>query len=1124
MMCEIKQNIDAYIDNKLINIDDFENNEELSKRLKCKYGHELEFVKCNKKKSYFRHKNNCDVIGYDMSEWHKEWQKSFENIEIYYKKTNDDQYKNRRADVVLNNSEYIIEFQNSKISYEDVNKRKLDYKKHNKKIIWVINGENTIEVSIRNNNNQYLVFLDQKWKYESFIDYDYIFIDIDTKIYKINPKYIKNAMIDISKIFEKKEFIDCLKNNKFEKIYENHITEYQSILYIRQQGAGNGKTYDLLQQLDKEEFEHYKYFIIVTKLHSAKSVIYNELIDQIKKEKYQNILILNDEKNGNKKHEIKLRNKKTGNNIYLLISSIDSFMYLIGNNNNNFLDKFKGVVTSIWKDGYIKLQNKKIKLNKELCLFVDETQDLDENYGISIIELMKTQYIDTYIVGDKLQSINNENNTFDYLLKNDFSKFLIKKIELEKKNVCRRFIHNDIIELINKIVPFENDDYGNLPKIQGYKIDNEPNKTHVEIFEGNEVYLKDEKTKKGIIKIASETNQIMNLYIKEVEENNCTPEDFLIITPYTNFNPLACQLEIAIESFWQKKHKTSNKDYVYFHKSDEGTSIDLNLSEKSTRIVSIHTSKGDGRKIVFIIGMDEKSLKKFSNYKENLIYHSLIHVALTRVKERMYIRIHNKKDDIAKKFLKNIDYDFNINLISPRINYNNIINQLSNNEKIFEEIYKNIIEKSTNEKIVFDEKHSKLIDMDHHKIRYMTIYIILLIKIVSKINNKDEQLYIYTCLTQIRDYWLKETNSHNEYYEFLENKLQVILKIDGYEKEFENIKQIIINIKHHIDKILKGNKQYLCPLECIVLYYLISIQQNGKYTNITMIDLYRLYNIYEKSFNNTCKGHKYCICKKIFKNNILQLYIFNHYESANKIYEQYINLMKKYPKIKWRLSFNVFYKGNNSDYTIFNKYEIIGEDNKNFFIVNIKPSFNEINYNKELFNSVFDTFLFKNSNIEKKFQKNIKTIIISLNNNTYFEFDWGNLLIYENFKLWIKEQIINECCFAAHDIYMFYKNIIEIFKDSKVYSYDNFNNQKKINLIIKAFEVKYNDKTCDKEKLLKLIKIESSNDKSLKKFPMFLLNFLKNIKLDELDLYNDNVFFIENLQNEIKNNIEKFFI
>ena len=33
-----------------------------------------------------------------------------------------------------------------------------------------------------------------------------------------------------------------------------------------------------------------------------------------------------------------------------------------------------------------------------------------------------------------------------------------------------------------------------------------------------------------------------------------------------------------------------------------------------------------------------------------------------------------------------------------------------------------------------------------------------------------------------------------------------------------------------------------------------------------MIDLYRLYNIYEKSFNNTCKGHKYL--KIIFYNYI----------------------------------------------------------------------------------------------------------------------------------------------------------------------------------------------------------------------------------------------------------------
>lgn len=52
---------------------------------------------------------------------------------------------------------------------------------------------------------------------------------------------------------------------------------------IKQQGAGNGKTYGLIQILQQPEFEHYKCFIAVTKQHSAKDVIKAEFDDQIKK-------------------------------------------------------------------------------------------------------------------------------------------------------------------------------------------------------------------------------------------------------------------------------------------------------------------------------------------------------------------------------------------------------------------------------------------------------------------------------------------------------------------------------------------------------------------------------------------------------------------------------------------------------------------------------------------------------------------------------------------------------------------------------------------------------------------------------------------------------------------------
>ena len=42
--------------------------------------------------------------------------------------------------------------------------------------------------------------------------------------------------------------------------------------------------------------------------------------------------------------------------------------------------------------------------------------------------------------------------------------------------------------------------------------------------------------------------------------------------------------------------------------------------------MSIQTSKGDGRKIVFMLDVTEKSLKKVSNNKIGLCYESHLHV------------------------------------------------------------------------------------------------------------------------------------------------------------------------------------------------------------------------------------------------------------------------------------------------------------------------------------------------------------------------------------------------------------------------------------------------------------------------------------------------------------------
>ena len=79
----------------------------------------------------------------------------------------------------------------------------------------------------------------------------------------------------------------------------------------------------------------------------------------------------------------------------------------------------------------------------------------------------------------------------------------------------------------------------------------------------------------------------MNLYDKEVINNNYQPNDFLFITPFTNNNPLLNAVEIAINMYWNKKNNNNNFErYAIFHKSEEGTSI--NLSESDVSLLKVN--------------------------------------------------------------------------------------------------------------------------------------------------------------------------------------------------------------------------------------------------------------------------------------------------------------------------------------------------------------------------------------------------------------------------------------------------------------------------------------------------------------------------------------------------------
>jgi ATP-dependent exoDNAse (exonuclease V) beta subunit len=276
------------------------------------------------------------------------------------------------------------------------------------------------------------------------------------------------------------------------------------------------------------------------------------------------------------------------------------------------------------------------------------------------------------------------------------------------------------------------------------------------VFYGKTVYASD--TDK--IKITEEVDRIMNYYIYEVDKNNMKPNDFLIVTPFVKENPLVEALHISIREFWKNKNKNDDyKCYSVFHKSDTGSSIDLNESIDSTRIVSIHASKGDGRNVVFVIGVTENGLKQVAknDNSENLSYNSFLHVALTRMIKKIYFRAESNNDKIdenLKLYLKE-----NFECVEPKIKLSKIIknDNFAQHDENFEECLLNII-KFTNYQILSEEKQEKeIIDLKHHCIRYASFQILLLIQIMNdKIESKDKEDPLQT--QQLYQIWFKCIN------------------------------------------------------------------------------------------------------------------------------------------------------------------------------------------------------------------------------------------------------------------------------------------------------------------------------------------------------------------------------
>lgn len=1055
-----------HIDNYLMNKQLMQQVKQKVKYLVCKNGHALSKYESNHKRCHFRHIGKCDVGGAPMTEWHASWQGCFIYTEVKHSKVQGS-YKDRSADVL--EGENVVEFQHSPIPANEVHERQHDYGMHGRCINWVIDGRETVQVDYLAYSNTYLLtFKADPWKYESFLSHDYVFTHVlvgdGDAIVKFRPADVKSNMIDVKELHSKDVFIQSLKQGL--TIWEDSPLPHCT-LYHNQRGAGCGKTYESIQLLAHDErFKHKTTFIYLTKMHSAKEVIYNEFQDQYKEGKLNSIELCEGDHIRGKQYIINFDNVTTGRTCKMIIGTIDSFMNALGDKNNRHKDFFKGLLESIIngysvlsKNGSVKYASGATFLNKECLLIVDEAQDLDCEYIKSIATIMRNTYIDAYIIGDKLQSIWGEKNIYTYLEQNELPNTLT--VRDNGVNVVRRFHHTKFVQFVNSAIDFEKYDLNLITGIcDGIKCKyaHDEHLSPIKLLPKTDIYADDTDNRK----LESYISSIIGYMNDEIHRYKYLPHNFMFIFPIMKKNVLAGMLETKLQNFWINKFASpeyqeqvlQHNDYwngrindnefyrmAYLHKSEEGQPINLKESAYATRLLSIHASKGQGCEVVFLLNLSENALKCFSKQTGNLVYDSLLHVAITRQKKTLYIGLQRTNDDICARFHNTIHleegpHEGSLSSVSL---FNDVRHLCQHSmEQRFAELDATLIKPCAYDKLIQQEnKENDIIDWGHHVIRYGVCICSIMLNIINKKNSMvSNSTQIFTILKKIQQLPVQSYN-YKEYYRVLyemknnnkEQKSHKNFPLLHFEAVHDSkYSAYCVVLKRYVRMIQKKLALYLpkekipklCPIEMTVLRHVIDVFCNTIYADADIMSLYEVIHTYKRCAHILDDKHDdfKCICRKVFhtqhdlsnvheqlagKDNVVTDVVRSikcHYDIVKQVdvtLGNFFEIMSQRFMDNGTFTFNVSHRiglqGGSNDFVIWNpSIPFIAHSDKHVIYFIIKPSFNKLNFTEVIFEALFNKFLISHcqedtNNSLKYSGKKVIICIFTLSSSTPIVFE-----------------------------------------------------------------------------------------------------------------------------------------
>ena len=137
-------------------------------------------------------------------------------------------------------------------------------------------------------------------------------------------------------------------------------------------------------------------------------------------------------------------------------------------------------------------------------------------------------------------------------------------------------------------------------------------------------------------------------------DRSLRPSDFCFLMRKSNDQPVFESLRTAMDNLWVA-HGYKNA-VIHFMTQYDGyrNSIQWNHAVGKSCLISIHGDKGKGHKVVFFLGLTQKSIPdECAMHKEHeLLYHSLLNVALTRSTKYLMVGFHYAQPSVYLTQLK----------------------------------------------------------------------------------------------------------------------------------------------------------------------------------------------------------------------------------------------------------------------------------------------------------------------------------------------------------------------------------------------------------------------------------------------------------------------------------------